>query len=91
VRNKLVDEIADGSGGGQVTAIAVDTARFFPGNNSGMPLYVIAKYVFDESTRFPKSILFVDDPPADAHVPLAALGVLFAVVALSLQLLVVAK
>jgi hypothetical protein len=105
-----------------VELLVVETARFFPGKKSGMPMYVVDKALLDETSQYTKSILFVDDPPADAleqlrsrgvrtgvvldvtssfdgssysalrwaHVPLAALGVLFAIVALSLQLLVIA-
>lgn len=104
-----------------VPVVVVDTARFFPGKKSGVPLFVMARARLEEIVQFPGSILVIRDPPDNAletirasgvrtglvldasssfdgsaysalrwaYVPLAALGVLFAVVALSLQLLVV--
>lgn len=104
-----------------IELVVVDTARFFPGKKSGMPLYVVAREPLNEVADFSTAILLITDPPDNAvqqlrdngvrtgvildvdssfdgtaysalrwaHVPLAALGVLFAVVALSLQLLVI--
>lgn len=99
----------------------VETARFFPGKKSTIPLYVMTDAHLREIAGFPSTILLISDPPegaiqtlqdngvrvglilnADsafggsaysalrwAYIPLGALGVLFAVVALSLQLLVI--
>ena len=99
----------------------VETARFFPGKKSTVPLYVMTDAHLREIAGFPSTILLISDPPegaiqtlqdngvrvglilnADsafdgsaysalrwAYIPLGALGVLFAVVALSLQLLVI--
>lgn len=99
----------------------VETARFFPGKKSTVPLYVMTQAHLNEAADFPVSVLLISDPPEDAieflrasgvrtgvildaqssfdgsaysalrwaYIPLAALGVLFAVVALSLQLLVI--
>ncbi len=99
----------------------VDTAKFFPGKKSTVPLYVMTSEQLAAAAPFPTAVLLINDPPADAiqslrdlgvktglvldaetsfdgsaysalrwaYIPLGALGVLFAVVALSLQLLVI--
>ena len=107
---------------GPVDLYIVDTAKFFPGKKSTVPMYVLTQEHLQEVTQYGTSLLLIRDPPADAvkqirdmgvrtgvildvdtsfdgsaysalrwaYIPLAALGVLFAIVALSLQLLVIA-
>lgn len=119
-RGAVVELVVPGSDG-PVALQVVETADFFPGSRSTVPMYVVSKPLLDELVDFPSQILLIADAPDGAvetlrengvrtgvvldfetsfdgsaysalrwaYVPLAALGLLFAVVALSLQLLVI--